>query len=369
MPMSVASRAARLLLPGVIAFTAGMLLADIAPDPYAQGTALVPVNYNSRVRMAEEKVTIRKRGDTIHVRAWFLMQNDAQTEKLDVGFLGRKRGELRNFKARVGGKPVAVKDGKPPKWRPISHGMPPDADWKYWRMTFPANSRTEVEVEYDAAAEGRPALRTVAEGGPLTPEQARALIEVEIPYMLQSAQQWSGRIGRASIVLDLDVPIGGRLIHLRPAPATILPRQILWDLRDHYPDEDVRVRFYVNSTRAEAIKLLTRLSEQHPANREIAELAGRRLQESGQPLAAAGVYERHLLATPRGNIYQDLDMAAFAVVQLDAAGEAARLRRLIPRVRPVFEELKKSNAGLHPSQIRGRPRPDGLLAICSKYGG
>jgi hypothetical protein len=365
---ATASKTARLLLSGVIAFTAVTLPADVAPDPYAQGTALVPVNYRTQVRMAEEKVTIRKQGGTIHVRAWFLMQNDAQAEKLDVGFLGRKRGELRNFKARVGGRPVAVKDGKPPQWRPISHGMPPDTDWKYWRMTFPAKSRTEIEVEYDAAVEGRPALRSVAEGGPLTPEQARALTEVEIPYMLQSAQQWSGRIGRANIVLDLDLPIGGRLTHLSPAAATILPQQILWDLRDHYPKEDVRVRFYVNSTRAEVIKLLTTLSEQHPSNREIAELAGRRLKESGQPLAAAAVYERHLLATPRGNIYQDLDMAAYAVVQLDAAGEVARLRRLIPRVRPVFEEQKKNIAGMHPSQIRG-PRPDGLLAICAKYGG
>lgn len=280
-------------------------LADIAPEPLSGGESIGSPSFSTGVSMAEETVTLTVGRKECRTVAVFQMKN--ATDKpvtMQVGFPVFHTTDLLDFKASVGGDPVAV-TGHPKTRR--------GRGWKLWETTFPAGETTEIVVSYRHELSQRYSwsvgslyedlgrhVKDAATEEELAPYKNR-FVKHDVHYILRTGRGWDGPIGRCRIEvafkdgLSLDNVLPGMRLEISglPPERTRVPEEeriraaakktkdsIVWELKNFEPDRDVVVA-YSGTTQKETQELLEKIHKRDPVDPVIGRFVGEFREAAG----------------------------------------------------------------------------------------
>jgi len=266
---------------------------DIAPDPISGG-----VNFSgstNKVEMSEESVTLKVSATRCETNALFEMKNLTDADvTMEVGFPFGYPDDLRDFQVKVAGKEVADVADK---------SLGKRVKWKVWKMTFPANAVTAVEVDYWNELKATYSWTSVAESVPgillnVTPykskpkgqateedqrqhnELAARLQHGEVRYILKTGAGWAGKIGKCRVEAKFDGFTTASLISKFPYKnEEYLPRdpkiesdRLVWELKDFEPKDDIFFQVSPHITRQEMKELIEATLKEHPHHPKLVRL-------------------------------------------------------------------------------------------------
>lgn len=192
----------------------------------AVGGTLQPMIQHPSVRMVSEDVNIKVGPDNIKVACKFVFRNEGKAVDVKMGFPEDHGGDssgFRYFKARVDGKPVAVRHIKSPREEGAD-----SRDWWVKTVHFNAGQTRVVEDFYG----GRPSGDSM--GG------------TWLTYVLQTGRSWKGPIGRAVVRVDLSAVRDYQTIIPQPSGYRRQGDTLVWDWKNIEPREDIGVRYRWN---------------------------------------------------------------------------------------------------------------------------
>lgn len=271
---------------GIVLVTEMTVRADIAPDPLSGGKNLsVKGKEKTSVAMVDEVVKLRLSKDICQADVVFTMKNIGTTpETIEVGFPCNYKNELKKFKATVDDKPVKVSQ-KIEKWMEpyLNFERERSMLWETWEMTFPPEKPVKIAVSYFTELKDNHWHRSYELGVaehlaayvPLKdrPALEKKLVSRQIDYYLRTGSHWSGPIGRCRVEVTFDGlttdNIDSSKTFFERERATISNNQIVWDLKDYEPKEDIQFSITPGTTAKATLALLESTHKQHPESVEI----------------------------------------------------------------------------------------------------
>ena len=272
--------------------SASRACADIAPAPLSGGKSLeIKGNAKTNVAMVDEVVKLKLSRATCRVDVVFTMKNtSAKYETMQVGFPHYYPDELKDFKAAVNDKPVAVKVAT--ESETTSSPDFPDIKgqrriyWETWPMTFAPEAPVKIAVSYSTKLrEGStwtvgmsPVAHRLSElvAKDDQPALQKQLVSREATYILRSGSHWSGPIGRCRIEVTFEGLTADNLslesLRFERSAATVTRDKVVWDLKDYEPQQDVDLTITPEITRAAMLKLLEKFQKQHPHDPSITDM-------------------------------------------------------------------------------------------------
>ncbi|MBM3470053.1 MAG: hypothetical protein FJX73_04575 [Armatimonadetes bacterium] len=214
----------------------------------ASGSAYPGPRPSKDIRMVSEAVHARivrdKMGGYARVACRFVLRNEGPRQRIRIGFPEDtggdipERGLIRRFTSTVNGRPVGVS-------RVV---LTSDGDrggffiWWMKDVTFDAGETKQVQNDYEVALSGN--VEGVA----------------WFTYILSTGANWKGRIGEATLVVDLGSISPRQVIGLgtkprkdhhrefliRPSGAKIEGTRLIWRLKDFEPTQrdNIMVAWY-----------------------------------------------------------------------------------------------------------------------------
>lgn len=215
----------------------------------ASGSAFPGPRPNKSIRMTSEAIRARIVGDAVgghlaRVACLFVLRNEGPRQRIRIGFPEDtggdidERGLIRRFTSTVNGQPVAVR-------RVVQRS---DGDfggffiWWTKDVTFDAGETKQIRNDYEVA------LSANVEG------------VAWFTYILSTGANWKGRIGEATVVVDLGPIDPRRVIGLGTRPRRDNHREFLlsplgakqegtrlvWRLKDFEPTQrdNIMVAWY-----------------------------------------------------------------------------------------------------------------------------
>jgi hypothetical protein len=201
----------------------------------------------------EERAYLGKNEVTDRLRSLGLPLNPMRRPDLEVALKRLKPADLKALEG-AGLLSEATADAAP-QWR--------SAAKFHWEQTFPAGRDLKVAHTYvpvkgnhlldakEAATRDYRARYCLDDGGVAGVRRLAAAREggltraVEIPYIVTTAKNWAGRIGRFTLTVDKGRP-DALVSFCRTGVRKTGPTTFVWEARDYLPDQDLRVLIVSN---------------------------------------------------------------------------------------------------------------------------
>lgn len=198
----------------------------------AAGTPYPRPTPSRDIRMVSESVTVRLSQQTARVTCLFVLANEGGSQRVRIGFPEEtfgdvsERGLIRWFRSYVNDRPVAVK-------RVVIEPVDSGGTFAWWikEVAFARGETKRIRNEYEIQlSENVLGIRWFS-------------------YILRTGASWKGRIGRATVTVDLG-PVDPRTViglgtkprgpeeaemRLTPAGATLSGRTLRWQFTNFEP--------------------------------------------------------------------------------------------------------------------------------------
>ena len=208
----------------------GMCASARANDTAVRGVggAIQPMAQHQSVRMASEKVDVELTERDAHVRCEFVFTNTGKATVVKMGFPEEASGDVRPikksayrvFRSWVDGRPITV------TFIPSKQEQSDREEYVAWHVKevpFAEGQTRTIVDEYQSALGG------VSDGSSF------------FAYILKTGKNWKGRIGEATI--SVDVAAIPKHFEIKPQPAGYVRcgTRLIWILRNFEPDHDVYI--------------------------------------------------------------------------------------------------------------------------------